>query len=166
MRITRLNGISITTDAQAFADKVEVLCTATAAVLAGSPVIIDTADTTCYKVKVPSANTAAQTSLLVGIYEGIGGSGANAGTGFTGKAAVANDTILVTAYGKAIASVIGVGGATVGTRCNVEAGGATAGSVLAVTNAAAGENYAPIVALLEAYTTGTAAARAVFVRAL
>lgn len=166
MRITRLNGLNITADAQTIPDKVEAAYMANVAILAGSPVIIDTADTTGYKVKLAAANTAAQTSLLVGIYEGIGGTGAAAGTGFTGKAAIANDSILVTVYGKAIASVIGAASVTAGSRCNVEGSGATAGSVLAVANAVAGENYAPIITLLEAYTTATAAAKSVFVRAL
>jgi hypothetical protein len=166
MRITRLNGIDITSDAQAFPDKVEILCTATGAISVGKAVKIDLTDTTGYKV-IEAAAAVANLPLVVGIYEGIGGRGSAAGTGYRGNAALSGDSIFVTAYGKATATVEGLASSAAGQRCIVGTA-AAAGNLKVIANeAAAGDDkyVAPFV-ILEQYQTTTAAAKAVFVRCL
>lgn len=166
MRITRLNGLNITADAQTIPEKVEIACMANGAISIGKAVKIDVTDTSVYKV-IEAAAAVANTSLVVGVYEGIGGSGAVAGTGYNGKAAVANDSILVTAYGKATATVEGLASAAAGQRCIVGTA-ATAGNLKVIANesAAADDKYAAPFVILEQYQTTTAAAKAVFVRCL
>ena len=165
MRITRLNGLNITADAQTIPEKVEIACMANGAISIGKAVKIDVTDTSAYKV-IEAAAAVANTSLVVGIYEGIGGSGATA-TGYNGKAAIANDSILVTAYGKATATVEGLASSTAGQRCIVSTA-ATAGNLKVIANetVAADEKYAALFVILEQYQTTTAAAKAVFVRCL
>jgi hypothetical protein len=166
MRITRLNGIDITSDAQAFPDKVEILCVANGAIDVGKVVKIDVTDATGYKV-IAAALAAGNLQLAQGIYEGIGGRGTAAGTGYRGNAALTGDSIFVTAYGKATATVEGLASSNAGQRCTVSAAtGAGNLKVIANEATATDDKYSVPFVILEQYQTTTAAAKAVFVRCL
>lgn len=163
MRITRLGGIvpnpSSGTADEIRPEKVEALFQTTGAITAGLAATIDAADTTGYKCKV-SASAAPEQGLFIGIYEGLGGHGAAASTGYSGFNAVTGDNVWITVYGKAIATVNGLAAAVAGRPCGVETG--TGGGLKVL--AAAAEGAAVPVVILEAYTTTSNAAKTVFVR--
>lgn len=72
------------------------------AIPVGSAVALDVANLTGKLVVAATLMTG-----VVGIYEGLGGTGAVAGTGFSGQAAVDGDIITVTTRGHAVAIVAG-----------------------------------------------------------
>lgn len=80
------------------AERVEMFYKAGGAITVGAPVMIDVSDTTA-KTVVTGVG-AAKSRLMVGVYEGKGGTGtATAVSGLTGNAAVTGDIILVTVHG-------------------------------------------------------------------
>lgn len=80
------------------AEKVEVMYKAGGAITVGAPVMIDVSDTTGKTVVVGAS--AAKSRLMVGVYEGKGGTGAaTTVSGLSGNAAVTGDIILVTVHG-------------------------------------------------------------------
>lgn len=80
------------------AERVEVFYKAGGAITVGAPVMIDVSDTTAKTVVTGTTTT--KTPLMVGVYEGKGGTGtATAVSGLTGNAAVTGDIILVTVHG-------------------------------------------------------------------
>jgi len=105
MNQTKILGpISSADTTQQQAERETRVFTAGAAISVGMLVGIASGDTTGTKVvKVPAA--AGSDHILVGVYEGVGGSGSDTATsGCTGKDAVTNDIISVTCLG--IASVL------------------------------------------------------------
>ena len=109
MKITRLNGIG-TSDTMENPERIEAVFVAGGAIGVGEPVIPHFANATvANRAKTVIAATTAAATTVVGIYEGLGGSGAvnatvydTAGTTFLpGQAAVAGDIIMVTVYGEA-----------------------------------------------------------------
>lgn len=101
---TKINGIVSNADTtQYLAEKKYRLYTANAAISVGMQVSLATGDTTGKKiVKTPTTTTTDH--VAIGVYEGIGGTGADATlSGLTGKAAVTNDLVQITVLGPVVA---------------------------------------------------------------
>lgn len=120
MRITRLNGIAIPSDTLETTERIEAMFNAGSALVVGEPVIINHANATvANRAKTVVSSTTAGAALVVGIYEGIGGSGAqneslaaaskavsaDGTVTLTGREAVSGDVVMVTIYGEARARV-------------------------------------------------------------
>ncbi len=147
-----------TTNGVATAYKETGIYTAGEAIPVGSWVMISVADTTGTAVL---KGTSAAGPRFVGIYEGVGGTGADAASPFTGKAALTGDRITVTKRGRAIALVLGAAGLAAGDPLGPES---TAG-VLEEDAPATGDLFGSRIVVLEAYTTTSAAGKAVYIGA-
>lgn len=100
-----LGPVSNADTTQFAAEKEQRVFTAAANISVGMTVALTSGDTTGTKV-VKTQALATQDHLVVGVYEGIGGTGADTtATGATGKDAVTNDIISVTTLGIASALI-------------------------------------------------------------
>lgn len=107
-----LGPISSADTTNVSSEKVQAVFEAGAAISVGMVVMLAGSDTTGKKVIKTTTTIANCANLVVGIYEGLGGTGAETTTsGATGRDAVTGDTIYVTRYGKAAALVDGTTGA-------------------------------------------------------
>lgn len=156
MYIHRLGGKIAAADTTEQGDYIDAIFEADAAISAGAPVMLDaTANTSGLLVVDATAMTA-----CVGIYTGVGGTGAAAGTGFTGNDAADGDRIRVRVYGHATANVAGnTTAVSANEALAVESAGVLAGG-------AAVDNYAGGTIIALEATTAAAAAVNVFVRAM
>ena len=116
MKITRISGITAgSNDTLTNGEKIEALYVAGGALLTGSPVIIHFANgTAANRSKTVIASTTAGALAAVGVYEGLGGTGAvtaetlsNDSTLGTGRDALTGDIVYVTVFGEALALVEG-----------------------------------------------------------
>ena len=100
-----LGPVSNADTTQFAAEKEQRVFTAAANISVGMVVALTSGDTTGTKV-VKCQALATQDHLVVGVYEGIGGTGTDTtATGATGKNAVTNDIIMVTTLGIASALI-------------------------------------------------------------
>lgn len=161
MLIKRLGG-KVYSDGEAYSggDKVEVLFEADGAIPVGTPCTLDITANTLGTLVV--ASETANDHAFIGVYEGRGGSGAEATiSGLTGRAAVDGDVIYLTAYG--VAETL-----CDGTTTDIAAGNALSLAEDAAeftASAAVDAGVAAKAIALEALTTATGNI-AVFVRAL
>lgn len=103
MQIQRLGGLNQITETFTPATKIQIEYTASGAIPVGSCVrLVAAANTDGSLVAMTTATT--DNEAAVGIYEGVGGTGADATVaGTSGRAAVDGDRVLITAHGIAMA---------------------------------------------------------------
>lgn len=146
-------------------EKIQVVCEAGAAISVGNTVMLAGSDTTGKKVIKTTTTIANCANLVVGIYEGVGGTGSETTTsGASGRDAVAGDTIYVTRYGKAAALVDGTTGAATTDGLILTMSTATAGVLNRQTTAVTNGVGHPFVALQANSGAASGTISAVFVR--
>lgn len=151
MLINEVGGVDISTDTFATAPTVKELYKAGGAIAVGQAVILDSADPTGKTVATLASATEKHASAFVGIYSGVGGSGATStATNLSGKDAVSGDMILLVTQGVTYA----IAGGTVAAVDQLKLS-TTAGRVYTCT-VIASDNYKTIGSAMEAATVGVA----------